>query len=134
MQVHAARDDIALHMVSAFRSVEYQVSLFKEKLSKGQHINDILRVNAAPGYSQHHSGRAIDITTDNSDPLCESFERTPAFRWLSEHAGAYHFFLSYPRNNKWGISYEPWHWFYRIEERAVGDGPSKAILKDKRKK
>ena len=112
MQAHAAKDGIALHMVSAFRSVEYQVSLFKEKLSQGQHINDILRVNAAPGYSQHHSGRAIDIATDDDDPLCESFERTPAFRWLGEHANAYHFILSYPRNNKWGICYEPWHWFY----------------------
>ena len=110
MQLAASEDDVRLYVVSAFRSVGYQTTLIKKKLQKGKSIEEILRTNAAPGHSEHHSGRALDLTTLNCKPLSEEFERTDAFHWLSENAYKYNFLMSYPRQNEWGIDYEPWHW------------------------
>ena len=73
-------------------------------------IEDILRVNTAPGYSEHHTGRAVDIATPGSRPLTEEFEDTDAFRWLTARAVEFGFSMTYPRDNPWGIAYEPWHW------------------------
>lgn len=106
----AAKDKVELLLVSAFRSVDYQASIIRRKLQQGQLIEEILKTNAAPGYSEHHSGRAIDLTSSDCKPLCEEFEETNAFRWLTENAIAYGFTLSYPRQNKLGMIYEPWHW------------------------
>ena len=112
MRAAAQADGIALQLVSAFRSAEYQSGLIERKLARGATIDDILEVNAAPGYSQHHAGRAIDVAHSREDALEESFERTDAFRWLTANAAAFGYSLSYPRDNPHGIAYEPWHWFY----------------------
>lgn len=112
MAAAAGADSVVLQPVSAFRGVDYQAGIFRRKLAAGQTIADILAVNAVPGYSEHHSGRALDITTPGAPPLEESFETTAAFEWLSRHAGRYRFRLSYPRDNAYGIAYEPWHWAY----------------------
>ena len=110
MQQQAAAAGIQLQIVSAFRSAAYQHDLLRKKLDKGQVIADILKVNAAPGYSEHHSGCALDITTPGYQPLEEEFENSPAFAWLGEHAAEFGFSMSFPRDNPAGISYEPWHW------------------------
>ena len=111
---NAARDQgTELLLVSAFRSLEYQCELFQKKLSKGQSLEEILTVNAAPGFSEHHTGCALDLTTANVEPLTEDFENTRAFSWLQEHASEFNFYLSFPRENPFGIIYEPWHWACR---------------------
>jgi len=68
---------------------------------------------AAPGYSEHHGGRALDIGTPDEPPAEESFEKTAAFEWLQRNAEGHGFVLSYPRDNPHGIVYEPWHWCWR---------------------
>ena len=70
-------------------------------------------MNAAPGYSEHHTGCAVDIATPGSRPLTEEFEDSQAFRWLTDNAGKFGFSMSYPRNNPAGFIYEPWHWACR---------------------
>ena len=106
----ADRVGIQLLIVSGFRGIEYQAGLIRKKLDAGQAIGDILKVNAAPGFSEHHTGRAVDIATPGSRPLTEEFEDTDAFRWLTSRAIEFGFSLTYPRDNSWGIAYEPWHW------------------------
>lgn len=113
MKQQAAADGIVLHLISAFRDLDYQRGLIARKLAAGQAIADILRVNAAPGFSEHHTGRAIDIGTTDCDALVEEFENTPAFQWLADHAEGHDFSLSFPRGNPFGIDYEPWHWCYK---------------------
>ena len=110
MRESATADGLDLLLVSAFRSVDYQRSIFDRKLSQGLAIEDILRVNAAPGFSEHHTGRAVDIATRGCPPLTEAFESTDAFRWLMENADRFDFVMTYPRDNSYGIVYEPWHW------------------------
>ena len=106
----ASRDGIRLLIVSGFRSFEYQGQLIRNKLEAGQSIGEILEVNAAPGYSQHHTGGAVDIATPGSRPLTEEFEESDAFAWLGKNAGELGFSMTYPRDNPYGFIYEPWHW------------------------
>ena len=73
----AAADKVTLLAVSGFRSIEYQAMLIRRKLNNGQRIKDILKVNVAPGYSQHHTGNAMDIATPGYKPLLEEFEESP---------------------------------------------------------
>ncbi|MGH8278906.1 MAG: D-alanyl-D-alanine carboxypeptidase family protein [Gammaproteobacteria bacterium] len=113
MYKRAQAKDVILLLVSAFRSVRYQRELISHKLTAGQKIADILKVNAAPGYSEHHSGCALDLTTGDSASLDEGFENTRAFAWLGKHGGEFGFRMSYPRGNPHGITYEPWHWMCR---------------------
>ena len=110
MQTRAQQHDIVLLVVSAFRSLNYQRDLIARKLAAGQRLEDILKVNAAPGYSEHHSGCALDLTTAGYAPLETGFDTTEAFGWLTQHADRFGFRLSYPRGNPHGIAYEPWHW------------------------
>ena len=87
--------------------------ILKRKLERGQSIEQILAVSAAPGYSEHHSGRALDLTTPGFAPLEEEFERSAAFAWLCTNSQRYNFHLSFPRGNVHAIAYEPWHWCWR---------------------
>ena len=109
----ASLDGVTVQLVSAYRSLEYQVDLIHRKVEEGESIGEILTHIAAPGYSEHQGGCAVDVTSPGIDSLTEFFEETQAFRWLVASAADYQFVLSYPRSNPYGVVYEPWHWCYR---------------------
>lgn len=112
MRDAALADGIVLEAISGYRSHAYQLGIFERKLARGLRVDEILAVNAAPGFSEHHAGLALDIGTVDEPPAEESFERTAAFAWLRDNAGAHGFSMSYPRENPHGIVYEPWHWCF----------------------
>jgi D-alanyl-D-alanine carboxypeptidase len=93
--------------------VERQAKIIRGKLDLGEKISDILRSIAAPGYSEHHTGRAIDIGSPDVLPLEEAFSNTRAFAWLIGHAHEFGFTLSFPKQNPHGFVYEPWHWCWK---------------------
>jgi D-alanyl-D-alanine carboxypeptidase len=109
----AWRDGVMLEAISGYRSHDYQLGIFERKLDRGLGIEEILAVNAAPGFSEHHGGLALDIGAPDEPPAEESFERTTAFAWLRSNAGDHGFAMSYPRDNPHGIDYEPWHWRFQ---------------------
>lgn len=109
----AATAGINLQAVSGYRNVDYQTTIIERKLAQKQKIDDILRVSAAPGFSEHHTGRAIDLITSDSPPLEQQFAGTNAYRWLQHHAQRFGFIESYPKGNPHHILWEPWHWCYR---------------------
>lgn len=113
LRAAAEADGVALKIVSAFRSVERQADIVRDKLARGLAFDAIFSASAPPGYSEHHTGRALDLGIPGAAPLEEDFEDTAAFRWLSANAGRFGFVLSYPRDNPDGYVYEPWHWCYR---------------------
>jgi len=113
MRDSAASAGIALQVVSAFRSRDYQAGLIRGKLDKGLGMERILTVSAAPGFSQHHSGRALDLKAPGSPALEESFAGTDAYRWLTANARSFGFTETLGRNNRHGIIWEPWHWYYK---------------------
>jgi D-alanyl-D-alanine carboxypeptidase len=118
MREAAAGEGITLKVVSAFRSADYQLGILKRKLDRGETIAQILAVSAAPGYSEHHSGRVVDLTTPGYAALEEEFENSPAYAWLTSQAHRFGFALSYPRDNPHGIAYEPWHWCWHSPAKA----------------
>jgi D-alanyl-D-alanine carboxypeptidase len=113
MRAAATRDGVRLLQVSGYRSIARQARIIRRKLAAGQRIESILRYVAAPGCSEHHTGRALDIGSAGHLELTAAFARTAEYRWLRRHAGRFGFHLSYPRRNAHGIGYEPWHWCWR---------------------
>ena len=113
MKAAAAAENVSLLPLSGFRSVTRQTVIIRSKLAAGESIESILRLVAAPGCSEHHTGRALDIGSPINLKLETSFARTREYRWLKSHAQRFGFHLSYPKNNQHGIGYEPWHWCWR---------------------
>ena len=114
MKGAAQADGVALRIVSAFRSIDRQAEIVRAKLDRGLLLDAILEVSAPPGYSEHHTGRAVDVTTNAVPALEVEFEETEAFRWLTRRAGEFGFVLSYPAGNPNGYAYEPWHWCHKL--------------------
>ena len=116
LQAAAKRANLSLLPLSGFRSWTRQAEIIRTKLAAGHAIESILTTNAAPGYSEHHTGRAVDIGTPGDPPFAESFATTPAFKWLEGHASSHDFRMSFPPQNPHGICYEPWHWCWVPDE------------------
>jgi D-alanyl-D-alanine carboxypeptidase len=112
LRAAALKDGVELKIVSAFRSVERQAEIVREKLQSGLNVETVLSVCAPPGFSEHHSGRAVDVDTPDCPPLDGAFAQTEAFSWLSLHAREFDFRLSYPEGNVQGYAFEPWHWCF----------------------
>ncbi len=110
MRAAAAQDGVVLDAISGYRSHDYQLGIFERKFARGLTLAQVLCVNAAPGFSEHHGGHALDLGTPGEPPAEASFEHTPAFAWLQAQARRFGFTMSYPRGNPHGIVYEPWHW------------------------
>lgn len=112
-----------LVICSAYRSNERQRELFNNQvarqLSEGKTQEeaeaDAVHIVAYPGTSEHASGLAADIVTQEYlaqySSLTSGFEQTEAFQWLSTHCAEYGFVLRYPEDKTeiTGIIYEPWH-------------------------
>jgi D-alanyl-D-alanine carboxypeptidase len=115
MRAAARAAGLEIRIVSAFRGLDRQAEIVRRKLARGLSLYEILSVSAPPGYSEHHTGRAVDVAMDGAAPLELEFGQTPAFRWLSENANSFSFFLSFPSGNPYGYVYEPWHWCFRSD-------------------
>ena len=115
MQFMAAQRGVSLQLLSGYRSIDLQRDIFYENKSiRNQTAVERSMVSAPPGYSEHSTGYAIDIGDGNypGTHFEIEFEQTPAFKWMRRYAPKYHFVLSFPPNNKQGVTYEPWHWRY----------------------
>jgi len=110
----ARQDGVYIVLRSAYRSRAHQSQLFYGvAAARGISLAQRARVSAPPGYSEHHTGYAVDLD-DGLTPrfFRQSFERTRAGIWMMENAHRFCFELSFPRGNAQGIAYEPWHWRY----------------------
>ena len=99
MREHALDEGKTLQVVSAYRSAEYQAEEILRSLNKGELIEHILQKIAAPGYSEHQSGCALDLTTPGFEAVEEEFENSEAFNWLTKHTEQHGYSLSYPQDN-----------------------------------
>ncbi|MDX2271335.1 MAG: D-alanyl-D-alanine carboxypeptidase family protein [Cyanobacteriota bacterium] len=114
MQASAKAAGISLVPISGFRNWQTQAGLFQRQIQRRGSEAAAMRLSAPPGYSEHHTGYALDIGDGRSPQthLQYRFADTSAFAWLSTHAPRYGFELSFPPDNSQGVSYEPWHWRY----------------------
>ncbi|MDD3187230.1 MAG: M15 family metallopeptidase [Bacilli bacterium] len=107
----AAKEGLTLIVNSSYRSYEKQETTYNSLVSsKGKTVAD--QTAARPGYSEHQTGLAIDITTRLEDD--EEFVDTEEFTWLKENSYKYGFILRYPEDKEdiTGYAYEPWHYRY----------------------
>lgn len=111
----AKKDGVTLYVRSPYRSYATQQMLFTNKVNAvikagtpaDQAEAVAARAVARPGTSEHQTGLAIDFNVASS-----TFENSPGFTWMKEHAEDYGFILRYPKDKTQitGIMYEAWHW------------------------
>ena len=103
-------DNIHLTVFSAYRSYEYQESLYNKE------DNTFV---AAPGTSEHQTGTALDIANINTG-LTIHFDETKESIWLQNNAYKYGFIQRYPKGKEHitGYPYESWHYRYVGKEAA----------------
>jgi len=122
MLTKAKTEGIQLGVISAFRTVEDQNHLYFDiKAERGQSAKTRAEVSAPPGYSEHHTGYAVDFIDEGrpETQLNPTFETTPAFQWLEKNAAFFNFELSFPKDSDSGVSYEPWHWRYVGNQKSL---------------
>ena len=110
-----------VYVTSAYRSYAYQENLYRgyvekhmaEGMTREEAEREASSYSARPGESEHQTGLCLDFTTSKmGGQLNESFEKTDAFKWLSQNAYKYGFILRYPKDKValTGYDYEPWHY------------------------
>lgn len=107
----AKKEGLTIVANSAYRTYSHQESIYNNiKNSKGKTYAD--NYAARPGFSEHQTGLAIDVSTLNSS--MDNFEDTDEFKWLLENAHKFGFILRYPKGKEYltGYNYESWHYRY----------------------
>ncbi|WP_345801152.1 M15 family metallopeptidase [Microbacterium sp. AZCO] len=106
---------------SGFRSYGTQRSTYGKQVSAhGRAAADM--VSARPGYSEHQSGLAADVTACSSGCVgLESFAGTPQQAWVADHSWEYGWIVRYVdgKTPVTGYSPEPWHLRYIGRELAA---------------
>ena len=122
MSQKALDEDYHIVINSAYRSYQDQEDIIKTYLeSYGQNYVD--KFVAKPGYSEHQTGLAFDIGSENVSVFANSKE----FKWIQEHAHEFGFIYRFSKNgeNITGFRNEPWHIRY------VGEKAAKYIYENK---
>ncbi len=107
MAESAKKSGINLIADSGFRSVWYQREIVRRRLGKGEEYKKLITFVAPPGYSEHHTGRAVDFV-----PSEARFAYSKTYEWLKENAAEFGFFETYPEDTTGFTPWESWHWVY----------------------
>jgi len=108
------KENIRIELDNSYRSVERQKEIwneFKEKYG----LDYTKKYVAVPGYSEHHTGLALDIfLVKDKEIIIENedlFKEFEIFSKIHEKLADFGFILRYPKEkeNITGYSYEPWH-------------------------
>lgn len=107
------KERLNIFLNSGYRSTERQIEVYNAEIinDKNQGKNYVAR----PGYSEHQTGLAVDLTCRAIKfKIEEKFEETNEGKWVMNNAHNYGFILRYPKGkeNETGYSYEPWHYRY----------------------
>ena len=100
-------------ITSAYRSYEYQQNVWDTTVE--QSGEDYARAYVAiPGYSEHHTGLAVDIGIFYSDGSQGSFSESQNAVWMDEHSSEFGFVRRYAEDKVdiTGIRNEKWHFRY----------------------
>jgi len=115
--ISAEKAGYTIKGISGYRSYQTQYNLYSRYLQKDpQWLVDTYSARA--GHSEHQTGLAIDVSSNNSDIL--TFELSSSFQWMKAKAHQYGFILLYQKGKEdiTGYKYEPWHYRYVGKEIA----------------
>ncbi len=117
LQKECADEGIIIELDSTTRSVAKQQELWDEwTIEKGEDY--VKKYVAVPGYSEHHTGLAIDVCLEKDgrriDDNDEMIAEREIFAKVHEKLAKYGFILRYldGKDAETGYSYEPWHFRY----------------------
>ncbi len=110
MSSEARKDSVYLIVDSGFRSVDFQKRIIKNRLEAGEDYQKVINFVAPPGYSQHHSGLAVDFV-----PSEAQFAKSNVYLWLKSNAAEFGFYESYPEDSTGYIPWESWHWIFKSD-------------------
>lgn len=124
MAAFQTQSDISSVMVSsAYRNVDDQQKMYDNDLAKNG--TDTSETVAKAGYSEHHSGYALDLSY-NSAAGTAYLDGTGSYSWLIENCYKYGFIIRYPEGKTavTGMAYEPWHFRYigKVHAEALTKG------------
>ncbi|WP_040196513.1 D-Ala-D-Ala carboxypeptidase VanY [Candidatus Soleaferrea massiliensis] len=100
-----------VNVVSGYRSSEDQYRIVQEKQSETL-LQNVSSLAAAPGYSEHETGMALDLSIYTDMGITHDFLGQGKYHWIRENAYRYGFVLRYPqeKTQTTGYDYEPWHY------------------------
>jgi D-alanyl-D-alanine carboxypeptidase len=101
-----------MQVQSAYRSYDVQVSVYGG-YAASEGVEGADTHSARPGYSEHQSGLALDISALPAEcTLNACFADTDQGKWLAKNAWQYGFILRYPKDltKITGYTFEPWHY------------------------
>lgn len=125
-----AKENVIIVLDSAYRSVKEQKELWAD-FEKKYGIDYVKKTVAVPGYSEHHTGLAIDIVIKKDGKLIEEngdmIKERAIFAKVHKKLAKHGFILRYleGKDDITGYSYEPWHLRY------VGKKDAKKIMDKK---
>lgn len=128
----AEKENMHFAGVSAYRSHQRQIAVFNNYVAKDGE-EKAKTYSAMPGTSEHETGLAIDVTTqDGACAAQDCFGDTNEAAWLAEHAHEYGFIIRYPegKENITGYKYEPWHIRYVGVDAATEIYETKSTLEE----
>jgi len=101
-------NNLEIILTSGVRNVSKQMFLFLNKLRKvNYNLSAASRSLAPPGYSFHGVGDFdVGKRKYGKNNFTSKFEKTDEFKILNEIG---YLKLRYPKGNKLGVRYEPWH-------------------------
>lgn len=95
-----------------YRSYEDQQRVLNSKIEElGEEQGKALAT--VPGFSEHHTCLAIDLTLFNGTEYAE-YDGSGIYEWITDNCHKYGFVIRYPsdKTGLTGITYEPWHLRY----------------------
>lgn len=104
-------DDMMI--VSGYRNVQSQRDIYNDRVaSQGEELAALYV--ATPGYSEHHTGLAMDLSFYTDSGASVSIEEYEYGNWIDEHCAEYGYVLRYPSDKVdiTKIGYEFWHYRY----------------------
>ncbi|MFH1385521.1 MAG: M15 family metallopeptidase [Patescibacteria group bacterium] len=107
--------ETAINVISGYRSPAYQAAiLFIVLFENRWNVKNTLRRLTLPGCSEHGYPlrQGMDVAPEKGIENLEDFDQSDEYKWLLKNAKKFGFSLSYPKGNKYGVMFEPWHWHY----------------------
>ncbi|MBR3523997.1 MAG: M15 family metallopeptidase [Bacilli bacterium] len=114
----AKADGMNLIITTSYRNYGFQSTLYYNYVNRdGQESADTY--SARPGYSEHHTGLAVDLSTPSLTNAFTEFIYTDEYKWMQNNCYKYGFIQRYTDENQYITGYQPEAWHYRYVGKDV---------------
>ena len=111
LKEYALEKGYDIEIESGYRSAQYQQKVFDNCVNQ-KGLDSAKEYVAIPGYSEHHTGLALDICLKKDDKFIIEHNLPDEFKiFLRDNVYKFGFIIRYPQGKEkiTGYNYEPWH-------------------------